>query len=213
MELKEIVEFWGEQTRNSLGQWVHPTDDEHFRANQHSFNLDFPVSPYVGDILSAPIIILGANAGYSASMTPSEFPDEAAMDAYLARVRRPSSSDWSFVSTYYGTVNYGPLLVTGKAALINACPYRSPKISEEPENKRLLKHLPSVEFTRRWLLEAVMPLADAGQKLVIAKRPGLWRLPAKVRQLSGVVVDPAPVSPQITGVPWAAVQQRLQELA
>lgn len=124
----------------------------------------------------------------------------------------PSSSDWSFVSRYYDGVNYGPLLASGKAALINACPYRSPKISEEPQNRRLLKRLPSVEFTRRWLLEAVVPLADSGQRLVVAKRPGLWRLPADVRQRQGVVVDPAPVSPQITGGPWAVVQRRLQDL-
>jgi hypothetical protein len=207
--LQGIVSYWSEQRANPRGQWLHPADQDAFEAVQHTFNLDYPVSPYVGDILNAPVIILGANAGYDPVITPEEFPDAEAIERYVSRVRLPSESDWSVVSSYYDRLNYGPLLATGQVALINACPYRSRKISEEPENRRLLKNLPSTAYARSWLLEAVMPLVNAGKRLLVAKRPGLWDLPAVLRNGDGVVFDPAPVSPQLTSTAWEAVQQRL----
>ena len=207
--LQDIVSYWSEQRANPRGQWLHPADQDAFEAVQHTFNLDYPVSPYVGDILNAPVIILGANAGYDSVITPEEFPDTEAIERYVSRVRLPSESDWSVVSSYYDRLNYGPLLATGQVALINACPYRSRKISEEPENRRLLKNLPSTAYARRWLLESVLPLVNAGQRLLVAKRPGLWDLPAALRNADGVVFDPAPVSPQLTSTAWEAVQQKV----
>ena len=209
MKLEEIVDFWSQQRQNEQGQWIHPADDPFFQSAPHSFNLEFPVSPYVGDILNAPIIVLGANAGYDPQLTPSEFPDVETIERYVARVGAPSDADWVFVSKYYGGVNYGPLLADGRAALINACPYRSPKISAEPDNRRLLARLPSTSFTRRSLLDAVVPMARAKIRLIVAKRPGLWKLPASLRDVEGVVFDPAPISPQITNGPWAIVQATL----
>jgi hypothetical protein len=179
-------------------------------GHKHSFNLDFPVSPYIGDVLNASIIIIGANGGYRSDLTPSEFPNQEAIDSYVARVRDPARSDWSFVSKYYDRVNYGSLLADGRAALVNACAYRSPKITEEPDNKRLIKLLASVAFTRRWLLDVVLNLAQSGQRLLIAKRPGLWQLPSHVFECANVVKEPAPVSAQLTSGPWAAVQNWLE---
>lgn len=62
-----------------------------------------PVSPYVGDILNAPVIILGANAGYSEDKTPSEFVDQAAIDKYIMRVRNPATADWSEMAQLSGS--------------------------------------------------------------------------------------------------------------
>lgn len=211
MKVHEIVEFWSQLQRDdATGRWFHPADRAALQA-QHSFNLDYPVSPYVGRIESANVIILGANAGYDPTITPSEFPSQSKIDSYVERVRDPENSDWSFVSTYYGKVNYGSLIVEGRAALINACPYRSPKISEEPENRKVLKSLPSLNFNRRWLVEAVLPLAKQGKRLIVAKRAGLWNLSDTVKHADGVVSDPAPVSPQITSTAWQAVRDFLRE--
>jgi len=209
VRIYEIVTFWAEQRRTAAGEWLHPLDEPEFGSSNHSFNLDFPVSPYVGDVVSAPVIILGANAGYDPAMTPEEFSDELAIQRYVDRVRAPSTSDWSSVSRYYNDVNYGELIADGRAVLVNACPYRSPKISAEPENKLLLNRLPSTTFARRWLLESVFPLAQSGERLVVAKRPGLWNLTPDARGREGVVFDPAPVSKQIASKPWAAVVERL----
>lgn len=211
MKIGKIVSYWSSQHRTAAGEWVHPDDVEMLREHDHSFNLDFPVSPYVGDIMNAPVIILGANAGYKKGITDAEFPDQAAIDTYLDRVRDPDTSDWSGMAQYYHGVNYRSLLLGGDAVWINACAYRSKKLSEEPQNRRLIEVLPSAQFTRRWLLEAVMPLAERGERLVVANRFGQWNLPPELKETNGIVFDPAPVSSQVTSKPWAAVQVFLDE--
>ena len=166
-------------------------------GHPHPFNLDFPAGPYVGDILHAPIIILGANGGYDAERTPAEFaPDNAILD-HLSCIALPSTSAWTVPSYYYDKANYGPLLVDGRAALMNACAYRSTRINSDV--RRIAKLLPSVTAARAWLLERVIPLANKGTRLVVIKRPGLWNLPYYARESRGMVVDPAPVSPRMTG--------------
>lgn len=206
MHVSDIVEYWARFRRDdATGQWTHP-DDRAVLAGQHSFNLDYPTCPYLGPVTSAKVVILGANGGYSPTETPKEFPDAEAFERYLGRIRDPEGADWSNVSPYYDRVNYGPLVYRGDAAWINASPYRSPRISAERDNQRLVRSLPSSVFLRRWLLEAVVPLAARGERLVVVKRPGLWRLPPEVRTAPGVLVDPAPISPQLTSAPWNAVQ-------
>jgi len=65
---------------------------------------------------------------------------------------------------------------------------------------------------RRWLLEAVLPLAEQNEKLIIAKRPRLWALPPAVKSRKNFVTDPAPISPQITSHAWQAVLDKLSKL-
>ena len=79
MERRSLVDLWSTQTRTACG-WSHPLDTPLLAARSHSFNLDFPVSPYVGDVLHARMVILGANAGYNPVTTPVEFRD--ANDTY-----------------------------------------------------------------------------------------------------------------------------------
>jgi len=210
MQIENIVEFWrGQQEQDAQGRWMHRLDRKVLEAGPHSFNLDHPVSPYVGDVLNARVIILGANAGYSPDLTPSEFPSAASVKDYIARVDDPSHADWSFVSRYYDRTNYGHLVASGDAVVVNACAYRSPKLSEESDNRAMIKRMPSAIFTRRWLLEAVLPMAAKGERLIVAKRSGQWKLPPMFATAEGVAVDPAPVSQQITSVPFARMKSFL----
>ena len=211
MNANDIVSYWSQLRQNSQGEWIHPDDEALFAHKPHSFNLDHPVSPYIGDILNATIVVLGANAGYRNETTPYEFPNREAINKYLARIRDPAGSDWRAVSKYYDNVNYSQLIISGKLALINACPYRSPKISAEPENRRLIKSLPSARFIHSWLLEALLPKANAGKRLIVANRYGLWNLPSGFMKAKGVVIDPAPVSKHLTGIAWQIVQERAHE--
>jgi hypothetical protein len=199
VEIEEILEYWQGEQENIDGAWAHRLDREQLAAAHHTFNLDHPVNPYVGDLPNAPVIILGANGGYSPVLTPTEFPGEASVQAYLARVDNPSGADWTFVSQYYDRTNYGDAVASGQAVLVNACAYRSPKITEEPQNQKLIKRLKSSIFVRRWLLEAVLPLAAHGDRLVVVKRGGQWHLPPEFSMAPGVVKDRAPISPRITG--------------
>lgn len=209
MHLSDIVEYWARFGRDeSTGQWTHP-DDRAVLAGRHTFNLDYPTCPYLGPVTSANVVILGANGGYDPTATPDEFPDAEAFERYLGRIRDPESADWSNVSPYYESVNYGPLVRRGDAVWINASPYRSPRISEEPGNRRLVGLLPTSAFIRRWLIDAVVPLAARGERLVVVKRPGLWRLPEAVTTAKGVVVDRVPRSRHLTSGSWLAVQEFL----
>lgn len=209
MHVSEIVDYWARFGRDeATGQWTHP-DDRAVLAGQHSFNLDYPTCPYLGPVTSAKVVILGANGGYSPTATPDEFPDREAFERYLGRIRDPEGADWSNVSPYYDRVNYGPLVYRGDAVWVNASPYRSPRISAEPDNLRLVTLLPTSVFIRRWLIDAVVPLAARGQRLIVVKRPGLWRLPPEVRTATGVIVDPAPRSPHLASSPWEAVREFL----
>jgi len=211
MQIGELTAFWSGRQSGTGGVWCHDEDRALLGAEGHSFNLDFPVSPYVGNILDAPVVILNANAGYNPRMTPSEFPNAAAITAYVARVNQPAGADWGSVSQYYDGTNYGHLVPAGKAALVNACAYRSPKISQEPENRTLIRQLPSCLFTRKWLMEALLPAANRGERLIVANRHGLWRLPPQSFSGNGIVKDPAPVSPHLSGGTMERVEAFLRD--
>ena len=175
MHLSAIVDFWSPLTSpGDDGKWMHPDDKGLLAAQPHSFNLDHPVSPYVGDILHAPVIILGLNAGYDEKTTNAEFGDEATVREYVSQVADPGSSPWRLISSYYRSSNSWPFMATREAAWINASPYRSPNLSSETANKKLAPHLPSTRFHNHWMKEAVMPLARSGERLVVIKRKSLW---------------------------------------
>lgn len=210
MDIAELTAFWRGRQAEAHGIWCHEEDRELLGTRGHRFNLDYPVSPYVGNVLDAPVVILNANAGYNPAMTPSEFPDAAAFEAYVARVDNPTGADWTGVSQYYDGTNYGHLVLAGKAALVNACAYRSPKISEEPENRVLIRRLPSCMFTRNWLLEALLPAANRGERLVVAKRYGLWDLPPEVYAGEGVVKDTVPAGKHLAAVTKEKVEAFLE---
>lgn len=117
MQISEIVEFWDElREPDRAGKWIHPADRVALAATPNTFNLDFPVSPFVGDIINAPIIILGLNAGYDEQMTPSEFPDDVTVKEYVSQVADPSRSEWRLISDYYKTSNSWRFLFSRNAA-------------------------------------------------------------------------------------------------
>jgi hypothetical protein len=195
----QISDYWSKLHRTSSG-WVHPDDEAVLTRSQTSFNFDFPPPAFVGDVLSARVIILTANGGYNPVLTPGEFPNEAAEAHYVHRLSNPSAVDWAEVAPYYSGVNYAQYITSRRVALVNACAYRSKKISKEPENQRAIRVLPSVAFNRRWLIEGVLPDARRGARIIVGKRYGLWDLPEEVRNGPGFLPDPAPVSPHLSSV-------------
>lgn len=188
-------------------RWVHPDDYGLLSTQNHSFNLDFPPPAFVGNINEAKVIILAANGGYDSVATPQEFGAEGAENKYLERLSLPDKADWSEVAPYYSHINYSKLLLNGQAAIVNACAYRSIKISQEPENKKIIKRLPSVSFSRSWLLESVLPLAKQRRRVIVAKRHGLWQLPKEIIKSGLLIIDPAPVSPHLSKVVWDEIEK------
>jgi len=207
MEISDFSSYWGKLIKTQDGKWIHPDDHEVLSTNAHSFNLDFPPPAFVGDINNANIIILTANGGYDSVVTPQEFTSKDSEAKYIKRLSCPSTSDWAEIAPYYSKVNYSELLFSGRAATVNACAYRSKKISQEPENRKIIKKLPSVAFTRKWLLECVLPSVKLGSHIVVAKRHGLWQMPKAIINSGALIVDPAPVSPHLSKVVWAAIDE------
>jgi len=203
----DLSKYWS-RVRKSARSWVHPDDEEILNNEPHSFNLDFPPPAFVGDVTTARIIILLANGGYDPHITPREFAAPDSEARYLRRLSAPQVAAWTEVSPYYRDVNYAELVFSGKAALVNACAYRSPKISMERDNQRLLKRLPSVHFARGWLMQEILPQVEAGARFVVVKRRRLWALPETVKTIKGVYLDPAPRLRHIS----KDVLERLQEM-
>jgi hypothetical protein len=161
-------------------------------------NLDFPPPAFVGDVTTARIFILMANGGFDADLTPREFASPDAAEIYRQALRKPRRSTSQYTSLYYMRGAMGEWLSLGKAAVVNALAYRSPKISGEPENRKLADHLPSVVFHRRWLRTQLLPAAEAGKVLVIIKRPPLWGVFTGERAGSYVLYPTNPVSPYLS---------------
>ncbi|ULA66697.1 MAG: hypothetical protein LZF62_130041 [Nitrospira sp.] len=203
----DLPKYWSRVWKSPKG-WVHPDDEEILNNEPHSFNLDFPPPAFVGDVTTARIIILLANSGYDPTLTPQEFAAPGSEARYLRRFSAPQAATWTEVSPYYRDVNYAELVFSGKAALVNACAYRSFRISIERDNQRLLNRLPSVHFTRGWLLQEILPQVEAGARFVVVKRRRLWALPETVWTIKGVYLDPAPRCRHMS----KDVLERLQEM-
>lgn len=201
-----LSEYWGQLQKTAIG-WVHPDDGFLLEHEPHSFNLDYPPPAFVGNISDAPVIVLAANGGYDQTRTSREFEAHESSQLYLERLANPASANWAEVAPYYQGINYADLLLNGKVAIVNACAYRSKKISEEPNNKKLIKKLPSVRFNRKWLIEVVLPAANRGERLIAGKRYGLWDLPPAITSSPGYIADPAPVAPHLSGVVFDRVNQ------
>ena len=186
---------------------MHPEDQELLSSAAHSFNLDFPPPAFVGDVTRAKVIVLAANGGYKSDVTPKEFEEPGSETKYVNRISNPGETNWSEVAPYYDDVNYAELIVNRTAALVNLCAYRSHKISEEYENKRLLAILPSVQFHRKWLFEIIFPQMESGRKIIVGKRYGLWKLPPSAMDYSGLIIDRAPISPHLSKHVWEDIQR------
>ena len=186
-----IVEFW----QRCHGA-IHPEDAAILEEHNHSLNLDHPPPAYLGDPRTAPIVLLNANGGYDREMAKEEFATSEDVQRHLKRLHDPIAASFSAMSSYYLERNYASLILEGKLTMVNALAYRSLKISEEPENEKIAKLLPSVEEHRRWLLDEVFPQALLGKRLVIAHRSRLWRLPKPLPE-ENVVQTLAPISPNL----------------
>ena len=200
----DLSTYWKSLRRTKLG-WVHPDDEELLGGAQHSFNLDFPPPAFVGDINNARIIILVANGGYHSEITPGEFESPDSEEQYLKRLANPESANWKDVAPYYRGVNYADLVFSGRAVAVNACAYRSRKISEEPENRKLIRQLPSSIFHRDWLVNTILPDLQSGKRIIVGKRHGLWELPPSIKGSLGFIADKAPISPHLSKEVWEQI--------
>lgn len=200
-----IRKFW-----QQLELSVHPEDAPKFASNRHTFNLDYPPPAFIGDVDNAPVVILMLNGGYDPASTPREFPTSDDMNEHRQWLRGERKEPPTRLSSYYTDQEIFELVLKGEAVIVNACAYRSGRLSGERENRRLADVLPSVKASRRWLRQEVLPAAKRGARLIAVHRWSLWDFePGSVLPASNVYYSKSPVSPYLPRTTRAAIEDFL----
>lgn len=203
--MSSIRDFW-----RQLSGAVHPDDQPVFERYQHTFNLEYPPPAFIGDVDHAPVIVLMENGDYDPNLTPTEFARPEDRAEYVAYLHGDRSEFPTSLAPYYTASPLGPWLTAGKVAVVNAVAYRSPKLSQEPRNRRLAEMLPSVAAHRHWLHAEVIPAARAGKRLVIAHRHGMWRLDRR-EKVPNMLFSTNPVSPHLSSEMMATISEWLNK--
>jgi len=165
-----LRDFW-----RRLDGPVHPDDRPFFDGASHTFNLEYPPPAFVGRIDEAPIVVLMANGGYNET-TKSEFKSQRDIDEYIDYLTGARGVPPDNLSAYYTGSPLWNWIRGGQLAIANAVAYRSPKLSEEPANRRLAKRLPSYRAHVEWLRRELLPSAAQRKRLVVAHRFTQWGL-------------------------------------
>ena len=165
-----IREFWRRLDRPDQrdGEYVHPDDAEVFASHSHTFNLQYPPPAFVGNVDNAPVIILKANGGYDPNPrcgTCIEFPDQDAHIEHLLMLTGEGVHIPSTLSRYYKDDPLFSWIKDGGVAIVNAVAYRSPKSSNELQDKRVARLLPSAKVHKQWLHDELFPAANRGANL------------------------------------------------
>jgi hypothetical protein len=202
-----IRDFW-----RRLDGSVHPDDRPAFGQHPHTFNLDYPPPAFVGDVDAAPVVVLMANGGYDLNITPTEFARPRDVHECIAYLHGERQQLPTSLAPYYTASPLGPWLMGGQIVLANAVAYRSPKLSQEPLNRRVAEMLPSVAVHRRWLNMEVIPEAREGKRLVVAHRHGMWRLDRN-QTPPNVLFSTNPVSPHLSSEMMGTIRQWLLQRA
>ena len=170
-----IRKFW-----QDLEAKVHPQDEPVLASRQHTFNLDYPPPAFIGDVDNAPVVILMLNGGYGSDTGSSEFPTPADMREHVQWLKGEQKEPPRRLSSYYTTKDYYKWVLAGDAVVVNACAYRSRKLTKERHNQKIAEHLPSVKAHRDWLKNEVLPAAKSGSRLIAVHRWSLWDFAPKV---------------------------------
>jgi hypothetical protein len=186
-----IRDFWAR-----LVDSVHPDDEPIFAARpEHTFNLKFPPPAFVGDVDVAPIIILMSNGGYKDGITEAEFPGEAAKIEHRKFICGETVELPTSLSSYYVAGPFTEWIAKGSAVLVNAVPYRSPRLSNEPHNQKVAKLLPSLAAHRRWITEEVLPQARLSRRFIFVHRNRWWKIPREAAGPCVIFSDPTRAEP------------------
>ena len=193
--VSSIRKFW-----QRLEDAVHPDDAPVLASHrEHTFNLDFPPPAFIGDVDNAPVVILMLNGGYDQAITPTEFPTAADRVEYVEWLKGARAEAPRNLSPYYTKQDVFQWVREGKAVIVNAAAYRSAKITNEPWNQKVARHLPSVRAHQKWLLEEALPAAKKGSRCIIAHRWSLWNCaPASIGDAANVYFSRCPASPYLS---------------
>jgi hypothetical protein len=98
---------------------IHPDNQPVFLAQPvfcAAFNLQFPPPAFIGDIDTAPVVLLIQSGGYKPASTPAEFPDAKAIDDFRGYLHGELSSMPGIMAGYYRRHSLGPWMENGRVA-------------------------------------------------------------------------------------------------
>jgi hypothetical protein len=119
-----------------------------------------------------------SNGGYKPGITEAEFPDDASVFEFRQWLHGHAVVPPSRLGDYYTQQAFGNWIATGQAVIVNAVPYRSPRLSRERYNQAVATQLPSLAAHRNWLMQEVLPEAAAGRRFLLIHRNKWWAVPA-----------------------------------
>ena len=186
-----IRAFWRRLEGN-----IHPDDEPVFSDHRHTFNLDFPPPAFIGDIDNAPVIVLMANGGYDPAKTKNEFLTDTDRVEHIDWIKGLRADPPKRLSSYYTQHSLFPRIRSGEVVIVNAIAYRSPKITDEPDNKKIGRKLHSWTAHREWLFNEIVPAIRRNERFVVAHRPGLWDINRYTE--SGILFSTNPASPYLS---------------
>jgi len=167
--MSSLISQWWAQLEGS----VHPEDKKVFdAAPEHTFNFDFPPPAFIGAVDTAPIVVLMCNGGYKQGVTDAEFPDEKSKSEFRGYLRGEIHKLPATLAKYYVTGPFANWISDGTAVLVNAVPYRSPRLSDEPVNQNVARQLPSLKTHQ----EEVLPDAARERRFVFVHRNRWWQV-------------------------------------
>jgi hypothetical protein len=124
--------------------------------------------------------VLMLNGGVAADLQAAEFPTPEDSREYIDWLAGRRMEPPARLSRYYTGNRIFPWIVSGQAVIVNAVAYRSSSITNEPDNRKMRKILPSALLHRCWLMTEVWPAVKAGKRKMIAHRPGLCDLDRRI---------------------------------
>jgi hypothetical protein len=189
---------------------VHPDDRPVFDRLKHTFNLDYPPPAFIGDIDHAPVVVLMANGGYDAKLTPTEFARPEDTVEFIEYLKGRRKAFPTSLGSYYVASSFEPWLSGGQVVLVNAIAYRSPNLSQEPLNRRVAEMLPSVAVHRHWLHTELLAEGSEGKRLVVAHRYRIWQLDRN-QQVPNLLFSINPASAHLSWEMMGAIDKWLAQ--
>jgi hypothetical protein len=174
----DLFEFWREVPGTAH---VHPLDEAIIKRMNHGFNTECLLTPYMGCLKKAPVVLLFLSAGLDGR--DKEHGESAKGQAYY-QGQRNGESDlpamdehesahlWVKKTLKQFTVDWASdwEVMRSNVAFLNISPYKSKELT----NHAVLTALPSCRAALDWAQFVLFPQAEREERVVVCLRSAAW---------------------------------------
>jgi hypothetical protein len=179
----DFMKFWSKAIPNLH---VHPDDEAALSNNNHEFELNALIGPWMGPIRTAPVVLLTLNGGLMGNGEEARAAQLPAARAFAAHnltgdaplpdwhaIGNPAGLGWTTGRLTQFGLSYKQ--AADKVAFINLIPYKS---KEGAKDMPMADRLPSARMMRAWARDTLFKQAEAGERIVVCLRSArTWGLP------------------------------------